>query len=123
MTQNLKKMAGVNIFFVRSVKNNELRDHFEKNDFLVLPSHSEPWGLAVEEALYHGLPVMISHKCGCADLVKHGKNGYLFYPTKALELKELILSIDNKSYKYLQKHSQSESINLKDAEQVNAYLI
>jgi glycosyltransferase involved in cell wall biosynthesis len=37
---------------------------------LVLPSHSEPWGLVVNEALSYGCPVVVSNACGCVpDLV------------------------------------------------------
>ena len=46
---------------------------------LVLPSHQEVWGLVVNEALHSGLKVVVGDKCGCApDLVKQGKNGYVF---------------------------------------------
>jgi glycosyltransferase involved in cell wall biosynthesis len=43
----------------------ELKSVFAEFDFLVLPSRIEPWGLVVEEALYHGLPVVISSAVGC----------------------------------------------------------
>ena len=32
---------------------------------MVLPSHSEPWGLVVNEALHYGCPVIVSERCGC----------------------------------------------------------
>ena len=43
----------------------------------VLPSEHEPWGLAVNEAMCAGLPVVVSREVGCvADLVQDGVNGY-----------------------------------------------
>jgi len=46
---------------------------------LVLPSHSEPWGLVVNEALAHGLPVVVSDVCGCVpELVVDGVTGWSF---------------------------------------------
>jgi glycosyltransferase involved in cell wall biosynthesis len=46
---------------------------------LVLPSHSEPWGLVVNEALSYGCPVVVSELCGCVpELVIDGVTGYSF---------------------------------------------
>jgi glycosyltransferase involved in cell wall biosynthesis len=47
----------------------------------VLPSLSEPWGLVVNEAMAAGLPVLVSHHCGCVpELVRPGLNGYVCDP-------------------------------------------
>ena len=46
---------------------------------LVLPSHSEPWGLVVNEALSYGCPVVVSNRCGCVpELVIEEVTGYAF---------------------------------------------
>ena len=45
-------------------------------DVFVLPSENEPWGLAVNEAMCAGLPIVASDAVGCvADLVREGVNG------------------------------------------------
>lgn len=53
---------------------------YRLGDIFVLPSaHGETWGLAVNEALACGRPVLVSDKVGCAvDLVKPGRNGEVF---------------------------------------------
>ena len=49
------------------------------SDAMVLPSHTEPWGLVVNEALSYGCPVVVSDICGCVpELVKEGVTGYAF---------------------------------------------
>jgi glycosyltransferase involved in cell wall biosynthesis len=50
-------------------------------DALVLPTHSDPWGLVVNEAMACGLPVIASEVAGCvADLVHDGVNGFVIPP-------------------------------------------
>ena len=52
---------------------------YAASDVFVLPSVDEPWGLAVNEAMCAGLPIVLSEEVGCArDLVKHGVNGFTF---------------------------------------------
>ena len=48
-------------------------------DVFVLPSENEPWGLAVNEAMCAGLPIVASAEVGCvADLVQAHVNGQTF---------------------------------------------
>ena len=50
-------------------------------DIFVLPSHGsgETWGLAINEAMCIGCPVIVSDHVGCADdLVKPFQNGLIF---------------------------------------------
>jgi glycosyltransferase involved in cell wall biosynthesis len=57
----------------------EIASLFVDSTALVLPSHSEPWGLVVNESLSYGCPVVVSNVCGCVpDLVKDGVTGYSF---------------------------------------------
>lgn len=54
-----------------------LSNYYHSADILVLPSkHSETWGLVINEALEHGLPVVASDTVGSRhDLVIPGKSG------------------------------------------------
>jgi glycosyltransferase involved in cell wall biosynthesis len=48
-------------------------------DIFVLPSENEPWGLAVNEAMCAGLPIVAAAEIGCVpDLVRDGVNGRIF---------------------------------------------
>ena len=68
---------------------------YRMGDVFILPSSSETWGLAVNEAMASGRPVIVSDKCGCAiDLVQNGRNGYVFKSedqTDLLEKMQLML--------------------------------
>jgi len=74
----------------------------------VLPSKGpgETWGLAVNEAMACGLPVLVSNKAGCAiDLVKEGQNGFIF---KSGDIDDLIekLSLFENNYGEFGKKSK-----------------
>ena len=67
-----------NVVFTGFVNQSELPGLYAASDIFVLPSEHEPWGLAVNEAMCAGLPVVVSREVGCAtDLVQEGVNGYL----------------------------------------------
>lgn len=53
---------------------------YRLGDAFVLPSvEQETWGLAVNEALASGRPVLVSNRVGCAaDVVQPGQNGAVF---------------------------------------------
>lgn len=58
-----------------------LVDALARAHVYVQPSLSEPWGLAVNEAMAAGLPILVSDRCGChEDLVRPGVNGHTFDP-------------------------------------------
>ncbi len=57
-------------------------------------SVTEPWGLVVNEAMASGLPVLVSDRCGCArDLVRNGRNGFIFNPYDEEELAGRLLLV------------------------------
>jgi glycosyltransferase involved in cell wall biosynthesis len=54
----------------------QLAGYYAMADTFVFPSHSDPWGLVVNEAMACGLPVISSAAAGCtADLVEDNWNG------------------------------------------------
>jgi glycosyltransferase involved in cell wall biosynthesis len=56
-------------------------------DALILPTHSDTWGLVVNEAMACGLPIIVTNVAGCSsDLVDDGWNGYVVPPQHPEEL-------------------------------------
>jgi len=67
------------VAFLGAKRIDEIAELFIASTALVLPSHSEPWGLVVNEALSYGCPAVVSNVCGCVpDLVIDGVTGYSF---------------------------------------------
>ena len=68
------------IFFAPFQNQSAMPRTYSAGDVFVLPSTSESWGLAVNEAMCMARAVIVSDRVGCArDLVEHGANG-LVYP-------------------------------------------
>lgn len=88
--ESLSKKLGVKTVITGFINNQqELFKHYFISDIFVLPSIYEPWGLVVNEAMYAGLPVLVSEICGCSlDLVN--ENGYTFNPRDMYDLVDKI---------------------------------
>jgi glycosyltransferase involved in cell wall biosynthesis len=75
----LKRAAAINpgsIQLVGFAQRERLAAYYALADIFVFPTHTDPWGLVVNEAMACGLPVISSNAAGCvADLVESGWNG------------------------------------------------
>lgn len=61
---------------------------------LVLPTHSDTWGLVVNEAMVCGLPIIVTSVAGCVeDLVEDGWNGRVVPPQDPDRLTDAIRSL------------------------------
>jgi glycosyltransferase involved in cell wall biosynthesis len=66
------------IRFPGFVQRENLARYYALADALVLPTHTDPWGLVVNEAMACGLPIVCSDVAGCTpDLVEEGSNGFV----------------------------------------------
>jgi len=56
----------------------QLPVYYALADALVFPTHSDTWGLVVNEAMACGIPIVVSDAAGCVpDLLEDGWNGYV----------------------------------------------
>lgn len=122
LTSHLQSRASENVQFLGHVSNDQLAAVYQEHAALILPSFKEPWGLVVEEALYHGLPVLASNRVGCAkDLIEAPKVGALFEPTQVRSLREGLDWI-NTHYESLQKRVGFLSFETRDKHQIAQYI-
>ena len=69
------------VVFTGFVQPRALAGYYAAADLYVHCSETEPYGVAVSEAVYAGLPVVISDRCGSfgpSDSVRPGLNGYVY---------------------------------------------
>jgi glycosyltransferase involved in cell wall biosynthesis len=80
LAEEARRPPSVAVAFAGFQNQTHLSAYYHAADLLVLPSqHSETWGLVVNEALYHGLPCVVSAGVGCGpDLVVSGTTGVTF---------------------------------------------
>jgi glycosyltransferase involved in cell wall biosynthesis len=68
-----------NVHFHGFVNQSAIPRIYAACDVFVLPSKNEPWGLAINEAMCAGLPIVASAEVGCVpDLIRDGVNGRTF---------------------------------------------
>lgn len=85
------------LHFLNFVNQSYIPAIYQAADIYCLPSVSESWGLAVNEAMACGKAVLVSDKVGCAvDLVIPGKNGDIFEAANVTDLTKKLTQMLNK---------------------------
>lgn len=64
--------------FVGFINQSQMTTLYALGDLFVLPSYYEPWGLAINEVMNLGCPVVVSDMVGCAPDLVSEKNGWVF---------------------------------------------
>jgi len=63
---------GTRVRFTGFLRGDEVRRAYRAANVYVMPSVSEPFGLAALEAIQHGVPVVLSKTSGAAEVLPHG---------------------------------------------------
>jgi glycosyltransferase involved in cell wall biosynthesis len=88
---DLKRLAGPNVTFLGNVERDALPELYANADVLVMPSRSEPWGMALNEAALAGLPLVSTTAVGAGwDLIEEGVNGFRVEPNDPTALGEAL---------------------------------
>lgn len=81
--------------FVGAVPQSRLFEYFKLANLVVIPSVSEPFGLVAIEAMYVGVPVIVSKVGGLKYITQHNVNALQFEPQNSLDLSSKIIEIAN----------------------------
>lgn len=83
------KNLPANVVFTGYVEPSELCRCYYASDIFVLPTHNDPWGLVINEAMACALPIITTDAAGSSrDLVKN--NGYVIHPGDVSSLSSAI---------------------------------
>ena len=121
LANELKSIAKPNINFTGFLPNEKLKEIYLTHDVFILPSITEPWGLVVDEALYFGLPVIVSNQVGSSiDMVSNLNTGVIFNFDNPDSFQNAIHNIELDYQKYRTNVSKID-FNQRDIKQVEAY--
>lgn len=94
LQQKTRRIHPGTICFPGFVHREELAGLYAFADALVLPTHSDTWGLVVNEGMACSLPIIVTDVAGCsADLVEDGWNGYVVSARNPEKLRSAIESL------------------------------
>jgi glycosyltransferase involved in cell wall biosynthesis len=66
------------IYYIPFLEKEQLKTYYLAADLFVFPSRGDTWGLVINEAMAHGLPVISTDRCIAAmALIEQGVNGYI----------------------------------------------
>jgi glycosyltransferase involved in cell wall biosynthesis len=73
-----RAIAPGRIIFRGFLQRDQLIAEYALAESFIFPTHTDAWGLAVNEAMACGLPVIVTDVAGCVpDLIEEGHNGYV----------------------------------------------
>jgi len=115
LEQRAKRINSGRVFFPGFAQREELAAMYGLADVFVLPTHSDPWGLVVNEAMACGLPVIVTNVAGCApDLVDEGWNGFVVPPA---DVDKLCATLDT----ILRNDQLRQQMSLRSLERIREY--
>lgn len=122
LDRKLRNMAGPNIKFLGFIDNGQLKDIYSSHDIFLLPSKSEPWGLVVEEAIYFGMPVIVSNNVGSGpEMVETLGTGLVFTFNDAADFEAKCLEME-RNYAKFAEASAAVDFDDRERQQIKAYI-
>lgn len=76
------------------VDNKDIDVYYQACDAVIMPSRWEGFGLVAIEAMKNSKAVIVSNRGALPELVKNGKNGYVFNIDDKISLKNILLNLD-----------------------------
>lgn len=115
---DLKNSLGLNnVHFCGFKTKEELAKYYRAADVFVFPTREDVWGLVINEAMAHGLPIITTDKCiAGVELVKDNINGFII-PTENQEI------LGNKIIQILSDEDALQKMSLESLKNIKDYTI
>jgi len=92
---DLYKSRLKNVTNIGTIENSKIYKEYDKHSIFILPSYTEAFPMTILEAMARGLVILVSDIPGMREIIKEGRNGYLFQPGDLNKMKEIILYLKN----------------------------
>lgn len=114
----MKEKLGLNnVHFIDFMSKEKLKEYYLAADIFILPTRNDIWGLVINEAMAHGLPVITTDNCVAGlELIEDGKNGYIV-PVDDAE------AIYQSSIKLLEKPELIKKMAINNLKKISEYTI
>lgn len=111
-----------NVYFMNFQNQTQMPVIYQACDLFCLPSRSETWGLAVNEAMACGKAILVSDKVGCAIDLVNDQNGRVFESENLVDLSQKLIALtnDHSTLKKMGENSLELIQNWSFEQQVNA---
>jgi glycosyltransferase involved in cell wall biosynthesis len=108
LLERAAKISPGTVQFPGFLHREQLPELYALADGLIFPTHTDPWGLVVNEAMACGLPVIATSVAGCAlDLVEDGWNGFVVPPGDTPRLAQAMTALAEDSTRRAQMGCRS----------------
>lgn len=82
-----------NVIFVGEKNYEEMPNYYYIADAFILPTHRDLFSIVIMEAMACRLPILTTKYNGAKELIKEGKNGYIFDPTHVDNIRDVICKV------------------------------
>ncbi len=102
------------VYFIGKLAYKDLCKMYKVADVAVFPSTYEPFGVVALEAMYAGVPTVVSDVGGLNEIVDHGINGMKSYAGNANSIADSVLSVlyDSKLADNISKNAKAKVKNV-----------
>lgn len=115
---------GDRVNFEGTLRSDRIYRRLASADVLVLPSRWDGWGMVVNEALSAQVPVIVSDRCGAADLIQHGVNGFVFRSEDVEDLRRCLRRfLGNADDRWALRSAAASTCQVVSAQAAAPYLI
>lgn len=106
------------------IKYEEVYKYYDKCGIFLLPSYTEAFPLVILEAMARGLVILTSNLPGIREIIKEGKNGFLFNPGDINEIKKIIIYLKKNpdKIKEISKNNLLEVLKFEKSKTIEQYI-